>query len=84
MRRLRGNSGRDILDAPGRNNLDFALMKDFQLGERLKLQFRAESYNISNQAHFGYPVDTVGSSNIGQLASAGDGRDIQFGMKLSF
>lgn len=79
-----GNSGRNILDGPGLNNLDFALMKDFRLGERLKLQFRAEAFNIANQAHFGYPVDTVGSSNIGQLASAGDGRDIQFGMKVLF
>jgi hypothetical protein len=79
-----GNSGRNILDAPGLNNLDFALMKDFRLGERLKLQFRAETFNIANQAHFGYPLDTVGSPNIGQLTSAGDGRDIQFAMKVLF
>jgi len=79
-----GNSGRDILDAPGINNLDFALMKDFRLSERFKLQFRAEAFNSVNQAHFGYPVTTVGNPSIGQLTSAGDGRDIQFGLKLSF
>ncbi|PYU97377.1 MAG: hypothetical protein DMG26_21580 [Acidobacteria bacterium] len=59
-----GNSGHDILDGPGRNNLDFALMKDFRFGERFKLQFRAESFNIFNQAHFGFPVATVGNPNI--------------------
>ena len=79
-----GNSSRDILDAPGLNNWDFALMKDFQLTERFKLQFRAEWFNLFNQAHFGVPVDTVGNPNIGQIGSAGDGRDTQFGMKLVF
>ena len=79
-----GNSGHDILDGPGRNNLDFALMKDFRFGERFKLQFRAESFNVFNQAHFGSPVATVSNPNIGQIGGAGDGRDIQFGMKLTF
>jgi hypothetical protein len=79
-----GNSGRDILDGPGRNNLDLALMKDFQLGERFKLQFRAESYNMFNRADFGYPNAMVGNPYIGQLTSASDGRDMQFGLKLSF
>ncbi|HEV2381770.1 MAG TPA: hypothetical protein VG206_18530, partial [Terriglobia bacterium] len=69
---------------PGINSLDVALMKDFQFGERMKLQFRGESFNIFNQAHFGVPVATVGNPNIGQIGSAGDGRDIQFGMKAVF
>jgi hypothetical protein len=79
-----GNSGRNILDVPGRNNIDLALMKDFRMGERFKLQFRAESFNIFNQAHFGYPVPIVGDPNIGQIGSASDGRDTQFGLKLQF
>jgi hypothetical protein len=79
-----GNSGHDILDKPGVNNWDFALMKDFRLGESFKLQFRAEAFNIYNQAHFSAPVATVGNPNIGQISSAGDGRDIQFGLRLSF
>jgi len=79
-----GNSGRNVLDAPGLNNLDFSMMKDFQFGERLKLEFRAEAYNVFNQAHFGFPVFAVGNPNIGQIGGASDGRDIQFGLKLSF
>ncbi len=91
-----GNSGRDILDAPGLNNWDFALLKNFQLGERFKLQFRAEFFNLSNQAHFGSPntfcdgsgpqhtCANVLGSTIGQISSAGDAREIQFALKLSF
>jgi Carboxypeptidase regulatory-like domain len=79
-----GNSGHNILDGPGLNNWDFSLMRNFRLGERFQLEFQAAAYNIFNQAHFGFPVATVGNPNIGQLTSATDGRDIQFGMTLSF
>ncbi|MGO8791321.1 MAG: hypothetical protein ACLQVL_28585 [Terriglobia bacterium] len=79
-----GNSGRNILDAPGLDDLDLALMKNFQLGERFKIEFRAEAYDIFNTVHFRYPVSTVGDPNIGQLTGAGDARDIQFGLKVSF
>ncbi len=79
-----GNSGRNILDGPGLDNWDFALLKDFSLSERFKLQFRWEGYNLFNQAHFGPPNTRVGTSTIGQIGSAGEPRDIQFGLKLSF
>ena len=79
-----GNAGHDVLDKPGVNNLDIALMKDFRLGERFKLQFRAEAFNLCNQAHFFSPVATVGNPNIGQIGGASDGRDIQFGLRLAF
>ncbi len=91
-----GNSGRNILSGPGLNNWDFALFKEFKLGERFKLQFRSEFFNFFNQAHFGSPntycdgsgpqhtCANVPFSTIGQISSAGDPRDIQFALKLSF
>jgi len=79
-----GNSGRNILDGPGLNNWDFNLMKNFGLSERFRLQFRFEMYNMWNYAQFGPPATRVGSSNISELTGAGQPRDIQFGLKLSF
>jgi hypothetical protein len=79
-----GNSGRNILDGPGFNNWDLALLKRFQLTERFKLEFRFELYNMWNYAHFGNPGTRVGSPSIGVISSAGEPRDIQFGLKLSF
>ena len=79
-----GNSGRNILDGPGLNNWDFNLMKNFGLSERFRLQFRFEMYNMWNYAHFGPPATRVGSSTIGRLTRAGEPRDIQFGLKLTF
>jgi hypothetical protein len=79
-----GDSGHDILDGPGVGDLDISLTKDFRLGERAKVQFQAEAFNLFNQVRFGPPVATVGNPNIGQISSAADGRDIQFGVRVAF
>jgi hypothetical protein len=50
-----GNSGRAILEGPGFHNADVSLFKNFNLIERLKLQFRAEFFNLTNTPQFGIP-----------------------------
>ena len=77
-----GNSGANIITGPGLNNWDLALQKDFQLRERWRLQFRSEFFNAWNHAQFANPDSTVGDANFGQITSARDGREIQFGLKL--
>jgi len=77
-----GNSGRNILDGPGIQNWDFGIIRDFQIMERLKMQFRAEMFNAFNMAPFGVPTTSVQDSNFGKIFSAGEPRDIQFGLKF--
>ena len=79
-----GNSGRNILSGPGLANLDFALIRNISLGERFKLEFRAEAFNIFNHANFGLPNSVLGTANFGAIGSAGSPRDIQLSMKLLF
>jgi hypothetical protein len=79
-----GNSGRNIISAPGLATLDLALMKNFQLMEKLTLQFRAEAYNMFNRANFGLPDATFGTGNFGQIGGASDARDMQFSLKMMF
>lgn len=79
-----GDAGRNILNQPGINNLDFAVLKHFPIGDRFRLEFRAEFFNFFNTPHFGPPVNQVESSSFGVITSAGEPRDIQFGLKLSF
>ena len=53
-----GDLGRDEIFGPGFWNLDFSISKDFQLWERLHLQFRAELFNIFNHPNFALPTNS--------------------------
>ena len=50
-----GDANRRFFHGPGINNWDFAILKDTQLTERFKLQFRAELFNMWNHAQFATP-----------------------------
>lgn len=54
-----GNSGRNILRGPGVINLDGSLFRNFNVTERLRMQFRAEVFNLSNTPAFNNPGATV-------------------------
>jgi hypothetical protein len=77
-----GDSGRNILRAPGINNFDLSLFKNFAITERMRLQFRLESFNAFNHTQFGGPVTNVTSPQFGQITSARPARINQLGMKL--
>ena len=51
-----GNLGRGALKGPGSWNYDFALLRNIDLGESgIRLQFRAEFYNVFNHANLSRP-----------------------------
>jgi hypothetical protein len=79
-----GNAGRNIVQAAGLAQWDFALLKDFRLRESTSLQFRAEMFNILNRVNFGVPNDDLNSPTFGQVQSALPPRQIQFALKLLF
>ena len=79
-----GNSGRSIFDGPGFIGTDLALLKQFQFGERLNLEFRAEAYSALNHLNLGFPVATMGDPNFGSVISGSGERTMQFGLKLGF
>ena len=43
-----GTAGRNLLIGPGLSNLDFSLVKNFHVTERVNVSFRAQYYNITN------------------------------------
>jgi hypothetical protein len=85
-----GNVGRDTLIGPGLKNIDLSLLKDTFLNERLRLEFRAECFNILNTPNFNTPNLIVFTSDSGIPSSAAGritststtSRQIQFGLKL--
>ena len=82
-----GNLGRNTITGPPLYNLDFSADKGFKLTEALNLQFRAEIFNLLNEAHFYAPGFNVFSGSAGVITrpiSNPDGRLVQFGLKLAF
>lgn len=66
-----GTSGRNQYYGPGLENYDFALGKDFslwaRLGEKTRLQFRADFFNLFNHPNFANPVSDVSNANFGKI-----------------
>ncbi len=79
-----GNAGRNLISGPGVVNLDGALYKEFRIVERVRAQFRAESFNVTNTPPFGIPNVQVGDPTFGQINGSGGQRNLQFGLKLIF
>ena len=79
-----GNAGRNITRAPGFANFDISILKSFQLTERVRLQFRAESFNVANHPNFGLPVADIASGSFGRIIQAGRPRLMQFALKVLF
>ena len=77
-----GNAGRGLVNAPGINNWDLALMKDTKIHERLRLQFRAEFFNAFNHVQYGPPDFDMQDSNFGAISNDAGPRIIQLAMKL--
>jgi len=79
-----GSAGRNLLHGPGSETVNWSLFKNFPIKERMKFQFRFETFALFNHANFGNPSATLGTSSFGNITSAGGNRNIQFGAKLQF
>lgn len=70
--------------ADGINNFDIGFGKSFQIRERGKLELRGEFFNAFNRTYFIAPNEIFGSPTFGEVTSAGQPRNIQLALKLSF
>jgi outer membrane receptor protein involved in Fe transport len=95
---LAGDLGRNVFHGFATGQADFDIRKDFSLTERVKLQFRAEAFNITNHPNFGEYDNFVGDSTLGvpesmlgtqlgglsPLYQVGGPRSLQLALKLLF
>jgi hypothetical protein len=93
-----GNAPRNFVRGFGEEQLNLAVRREFPLGEKLRLQFRAEAFNILNHPNFGYIDPNLGDATFGQATNTlaqslgtvspiyqqGGARSIQFALKLLF
>jgi hypothetical protein len=81
-----GNVPRTVCCNSPINNWDMGLFKDTPIGEKLRLEFRTEIYNVFNHAQF-YSIDGNSGNagtTFGQPQKVRDPRLFQFALKLIF
>jgi len=79
-----GNTGRNIMRAPGAATFDFGLLKNLPVTEKIRLQYRAEAFNVLNRVNFAAPNGNQSAPTFGSITSAGDPRVLQMALKLLF
>ena len=87
-----GDAPRDVARGPSLWQVDLGIAKSVVLSERLRLQFRAESFNIFNHPAYGAPLADISSTAFGQILSTvntgpvgtGTPRQFQFMLRLAF
>jgi hypothetical protein len=87
-----GNVGRNTLHGPRLFEIDFSVFRRFRVTERMSLEFRAESFNLSNTPHFDRPDTNFSDAAFGQVTTArgtqsvqvNENRQLQFSLRLMF
>jgi hypothetical protein len=81
-----GTFRRNSLIGPSRVNFDLALEKSTNLvGDRVKMMFRAEAFNIFNHTQFQNPGSTqVSDPNLGLVSTTFDPRILQLALRITF
>lgn len=79
-----GNAGAGVLRGPGVEVSNMALYKDFDIRERLTVQFRAEYFNVFNHTNPNNPGTTFNSGTFGVITAAQQPRTGQLALKVKF
>jgi hypothetical protein len=86
-----GNVGRNAFTGPRFFNADLSLFRSFQIREKIKAEFRVETYNFTNTPQYPNPDGGLGNATFGQITNAGIGssadggsRQVQFGLRIIF
>ena len=81
-----GNVGRNTMTGPRLFEWDFSVMKRFHIVERHELEFRFETFNLTNTPVWAIPDVNISDGNrFGTISStANTARQLQFGLKLYF
>jgi hypothetical protein len=81
-----GTDGRNSVLGPAFWNLDTSLFREFPVGEGRKFEFRAEAFNLFNNANFGQPNNDLNAGNgFGTINStANSARQLQLAGKFVF
>jgi hypothetical protein len=86
-----GTLGRNVVIGPAFHNVDLSIVNERHPAPRVRLQFRADVFDLFNHPNFGPPGNIVGSPSFGTITrtrlptgEAGSSRQIQLAARLTF
>ena len=80
-----GSAGRNTLSGPEYVNADLSVLKDFQMRDRQRMQFRFEFFNVFNHRNYRVPESTfTDAPNFGVATATYPARQVQIGFKYLF
>ena len=87
-----GNVGRNVLHGPHIFEIDFSIFRKFRITERISMELRGESFNLSNTPLFDRPNTNFSDAAFGQVTTArgtqsvqvNENRSLQFSLRLTF
>ena len=77
-----GNAPRGAFSGPANVSTDLAILKDINLTETMRIQFRGEFFNVFNQVNFSNPIGSIANARFGQITGSAAGRTVQLGFKF--
>lgn len=79
-----GSSSRNPVSGPGYRTVDLMVGKTFPITERVRSEFRAEAFNVTNTPPLGNPNGSFGNAAFGTITTALDPRVFELVLKLQF
>ena len=78
-----GNASRNPVRGPAFRDWDLSLVKRTDLGEKTRMEFRAELFNVTNTPAFAQPNGSFGAAAFGTItATTAEQRVAQFALRL--
>jgi len=82
--RTYGSLPRNFFRGPGGSNIDLAISKSTPIREKVRMELRADFFNLLNHAQFANPDTNINSPTFGRLLYTYQPRIIQLALRLSF
>lgn len=79
-----GNLSRNAFRGPSFKDVDLGLVKNTVVSDRIKVEFRAEAFNLFNRVNLFNPISDLSSGQFGKSTAAFAPRVLQFGLKIMF
>jgi hypothetical protein len=79
-----GTASTGTIVGPGSQDWDVSIQKVWSVRERTHFQFRFDLFNAFNHPTFSNPGTAFGTGSFGVISGAGNGRQLQAGLRLDF